>query len=90
VAPSPSGGGASWSFINNQTKELNPMEITLTIQLSDQDAGAIAKVKHTAPDDVAEIEDHLKGYLEGAIEAAHSQAEQDADTSGEGMAGDAA
>ena len=66
------------------------MEITLTIDLSDEDAAAIAKVKHTEPDDVAEIEDHLNGYLEGAIEAAHSQAERDADASGEGKGGEEA
>jgi hypothetical protein len=55
------------------------MEITLTVRLSDEDATAIAKVKHTQPDDVTEIKDYLSGYLEGAVEAAHSQAEQDTD-----------
>ena len=56
------------------------MEITLTVDLSDEDAAAIAKVKHTEPDDMAEIKDYLNGHLEGAFEAAHSQAEQDAGT----------
>lgn len=46
------------------------MEITLTVDLSDEDAAAIANVKHTQPDDVAELKDYLTGHLEGAIEAA--------------------
>jgi len=56
------------------------MEITLTVQLSGQDAAAIAKVKHAQPDDMAEIKDYLNAYLDGAVEAAHLQLEQDADT----------
>jgi hypothetical protein len=49
---------------------MNLMEITLTVDLSDEDAAAIANVKHTQPDDVAELKDYLTGHLEGAIEAA--------------------
>ena len=52
------------------------MEITLTVDLSDEDAAAIAKVKHTQPDDVAEIKDYLTGHLEGAIEAARSNTQR--------------
>jgi hypothetical protein len=51
------------------------MEIRLTVDLSDEDAAAIAKVKHTEPDDVAELEDYLDGYVEHAVELAHSEAD---------------
>jgi len=63
--------------IATKTKEMNLMEITLTVELSDEDAAAIAKVKHTEPDDVAELKDYLDGYLEHAVELAHSEAEED-------------
>lgn len=53
------------------------MQITFTVDLADEDAAAIAKVKHTQADDVAEIKDYLHGYLEGAIEAAQSEAQGD-------------
>ena len=53
------------------------MQITLTAELTDEDAAAIAKVKHTEPDDVAELKDYLDGYLEHAVELAHSEAEDD-------------
>ena len=53
------------------------MEITLTVDLSDEDAAAIAKVKHTEPDDVAEIKDYLDGYVERASRLARSEAEED-------------
>jgi AICAR transformylase/IMP cyclohydrolase PurH len=56
---------------------MNLMQITLTVDLTDDDAAAIANVKHTQPDDVAEIKDYLTGYLEGAIEAAQSDAHGD-------------
>jgi hypothetical protein len=49
---------------------MNPMQITLTIDLTDEDSAAIANVKHTQPDNAAEIKDYLTGHLEGAIEAA--------------------
>jgi len=53
------------------------MEITLTVDLSDEDAAAIAELKHTEPDDVAELKDYLDGYLEHAVELAHSEAKED-------------
>jgi AICAR transformylase/IMP cyclohydrolase PurH len=56
---------------------MNLMQITLTVDLTDDDAASIANVKHTQPDDVAEINDYLTGYLEGAIEAAQSDAHGD-------------
>lgn len=49
------------------------MKIELTVALDDEDVAAIAAVKHTTPDDVAEIEDYLNGYLEHAIEEAHAE-----------------
>jgi hypothetical protein len=53
------------------------MQITLTAELTDEDAAAIAKVKHTEPDDVAELRDYLDGYVERAVELARSEAEED-------------
>jgi hypothetical protein len=53
------------------------MDITLTVDLSDEDAAAIAKVKHTEPNDVAEVKDYLDGYVEHAVELARSEAEED-------------
>lgn len=54
------------------------MKLTLTVDLADEDAAAIATVKHTRPDNIAEIEDYLQGYLESAIEAAQADGQQDA------------
>jgi len=61
--------------IATKTKEMNLMEITLTVDLSDEDAAAIAKLKHTEPDDVAELKDYLDGYLEHAVGLARSEAD---------------
>jgi hypothetical protein len=56
---------------------MNLMKITLTVDLADEDAAAIAKVKDTQPDNIAEIKDYLHGYLESAIEAAQADGPQD-------------
>jgi len=57
----------------NATPE-DGLHLTLSVALTDEDVAAIAAVKQTSPDDIAEIEDYLTGHLEGAVEEAHQAA----------------
>jgi hypothetical protein len=46
------------------------MQITITVDLDDEECAAIAAHKECEPDDTGEIKDYLEGALQGAIEDA--------------------
>jgi hypothetical protein len=58
------------------------MKIPLTVELDEDEAAAIARVKHTDIGNTDEIRDYLEGWLEHAIEAAEQDRPADEDKPG--------